>query len=289
MVLQNGSADASVYPNLNIGSLVIEGKLHNEISLGCQDACHLVQSSDLKVAVVCDGCSTTDLGFTQNQTGAILGAYCWSNFLAKALRDSNKLDDLLFEKALRITSNRTKSFFIKLCKGLDLAFPSNEWRDFVLNKLLFTVLGFAVVRNRYWVFGLGDGCFGINNDVTPIDNSPTPYFNQLLLEKNRSQKLKVVIHTSGEIETLKCLWVASDGLNDVLSSSTGKKDFSNFLKDEFTCGRNKKGEDTTIQAFRRTVYKHHLRRFSDDIALALVKIDTTATLNLGNTEGEKDE
>ncbi len=289
MTIPSYSVYAPESPNLLVGSFVMEGKLHKEVSLGCQDACHIVQSSNLKVAVVCDGCSTTDFGFTQNQVGAVLGAYCWANFLEKELRDGDNINDLQFEKALRITGSRTITFFKRFCKGLGLAFLSKEWCDFILNKLLFTILGLAVVRNRYWVFGLGDGCFGIDDGITPIDNSPTLYFNQSLLEKYGSPKLKVDIHVSGEIETLKFLWIASDGINDVLSSPVGKQDFQDFLRDEFTCGHNKKGEDTTIQAFRRSVFKRHLRHFSDDIALAVVKAATTKGLISGHIEGEKDE
>ncbi len=257
-------------PNLSIGSFVQEGTLHNRISLGLQDACHIVDWEDLKVAVVCDGCSATNLGLSQNQVGAVLGAQYISSTLAIALRDVSKNDDIYFEKILQVTRNKTHTFFRRLCNsmGFNARELNKEYKDFVRNKLLFTVLGFAVFRHRYWIFGLGDGWYGINGEITILDSSP--YLNQSLLNRGRLKK-KLKIYATDRIDNLEYLWIASDGLSDFLSDSPGKKDFDNFLGDELTCERNSKGEDTTVQAFNRKVYNRHKHRFSDDVALALVK------------------
>ncbi len=263
------------YPDLRIGYFVREGELHEKLSLGCQDACHFAQITNqpIKVVVVCDGCSTNDFGFTNNQVGAVLGAYCFGDFLAKILLTYNKdLDSLKFEKALKSTAKRTGRFLVKMLNGLGLKFGSDAWDRFVIDKLLFTILGFVIIRDQYWVFGLGDGCYGINGNIEIIDNSPTPYFGESLLKKNESATPTIQIHKSGKVETLQHLWIASDGLNDLLSLPQGKDDFYNFLEDEFTCKYDSKSKDMTIQAFRRRVIKHNPRRFSDDIAFAVAKV-----------------
>jgi hypothetical protein len=268
--------DASLSTNFRyrIGTFVKEGLLHKTLSLGCQDACHIAQVIDqtVKVVVVCDGCSSNELGFTHNQVGAVLGAYCFGNFLANNLLISTKeIDRLKFEKTLKSAAKQTRHFFGKMLTGLGLQFGSDAWDKFVIDKLLFTILGFAIVGDQYWVFGLGDGCYGINGDIKVIDTPTTPYFGESLLTKNELTTYVIDVHKSGKTESMQHLWVASDGLNDLLSLPQGIKDFSNFLDDEFTCARNNKGEDMTIQAFRRRVLQNHSRKFSDDVAFAIVK------------------
>jgi len=262
-----------VLDKLRMGSLVIEGILHKKISLGCQDACHLVDLPKSKVAIVCDGCSTTELGFSHNQVGAVLGAYSYASFLAAELNKLEFVDDLQFEEILMTTAERILLLFNNFCVNLDLEPFTEGWNHFVLDKLLFTILGFAVKNDRYWIFGLGDGCYGCNEQITSIESSSTPYLGQSLMEKDGTLKPKIEVFQKGNIHNVYCLWTASDGIKDLLSSRTGKLAFYNFLQDELACAHNNKNEDTTIQAFRRKIYKNNMSRFSDDIALALIKID----------------
>jgi hypothetical protein len=257
--------------NLTMGSLILEGELHRKLSLGCQDACQTVDLGSVKVAIVCDGCSTTDRGFTQNQVGAVLGAQFIGESLAKRLEETPDIDDKQFEIALRKTVALTYKFFRQLCLRMGLVSSSVEWKDFIYNKLMFTVLGFAVVGDKYWVFGLGDGCYGIGDEIKIIDSTPTIYLNQWLLVEDAKKKLGMVIHHKGNIGDLTHIWVASDGLSSVLLNSSNQKEFRDFLIDEFAGERDQQGNDTTIQAFRRTFYRSHRARLSDDVALALLK------------------
>jgi hypothetical protein len=257
--------------NLTMGSFIIEGDLHRKLSLGCQDACQMVDFGHVKVAVVCDGCSSTNRGFTQNQVGAVLGAQYIAVSLAKRLREFADVDDKRFESTLRKTVDLTYKFFRQLCRRMGLVYPSLDWKDFIYNKLMFTVLGFAVMGDKYWVFGLGDGCYGIGDEIEIIDATPTIYLNQSLLEEDTKKRLDMVIHQKGNIGDLAHIWVASDGLSAILSNSTSKKDFQEFLFDDFVGERDQQGNDTTIQAFRRTFYRSHRARLSDDVAFAILK------------------
>ena len=36
---------------------------------------------------------------------------------------------------------------------------------------MFSLIGLAVAHSRYWIFGLGDGCFGVHDHVTVLDEA----------------------------------------------------------------------------------------------------------------------
>jgi hypothetical protein len=254
-----------------VGSIIREGHLHKKISLGCQDAKYTSTRDNIKIGVVCDGCSTTESGLTQNQVGAALGAQFIGSCLTTLLKPKDENEDIGFEKLLYITRSKTNSFFLKLCKNMNLEPNTNERREFILNKLLFTVIGIVIVGDLYWIFGLGDGCYGVENKIEILTPTPTPYLNQSLLEKSGSPKYQFEIYEKGSADKLNYLWIATDGLAHFLSNPYGKNDFYKFLDDELTCETNRKGEDTTIQAFNRNVYTNHKLNFSDDVAMVLIK------------------
>ncbi len=275
--------------NLYIGSFIREGSLHSELSLGLQDARYIVDRSNLKVAIICDGCSIANGGLTQNYVGATLGAqFIGSTLAAIILREENTNNQNDFDKLLRITRSKAKTCFRRLCNSMGMRLrdhdQKNEYREFVLNKLLFTVLGFVVFGNHYWIFGLGDGCYGINDKIEVLE--PAEYLNQSLWKRGEPKE-QFKVYERGSINTLKHLWISSDGLYGVLSSSRGKINFKNFLNDEYTCMRNSKGEDTTIQAFNRNIYKHHKTHLSDDVALAIVRIKDVRLITKKEIYGEK--
>lgn len=259
--------------SLMMGSFILEGELHRKLSLGCQDACQTVDSGNVKVAVVCDGCSTTDRGFTQNQVGAILGAQYIGTSLANRLQDSGELDDKHFEMALRKTADQAYKFFRQLCRRMGLVFPSTEWADFVYNKLMFTIIGFAAVGDKYWIFGAGDGCYGVGDAVEVLDPAETVYLNKSLLDGEDKKKSGIETYHKGNISGSPHIWVSSDGLSSALLSPSSRNEFREFLFDDLAGERDRLGNDTTIQAFRRTFYRNHRVRLSDDIAFALLKHD----------------
>ena len=253
-----------------LGSFVQEGILHARLSLGCQDACYVVDTERVKVAVVCDGCSTSNGQKTQNQVGAILGAQHLACGLAKRLTD-----DVEFDKALHETTEVAVRFFCRLRDGMRIA-PIEEY-EFVLHKLIFCVMGFAVVDSRFWVFGLGDGCYGDGNGIKILDKAPETFLGYRALRRQYRKyvnKAKPVLEvlSSGSITEAKYIWVGTDGLMKVLSRESAQRDFQKFVNDDFTCARSANGNDTTVMAFRRSFLDDRQTSFSDDIALALLKV-----------------
>ncbi len=268
--LETGSSEFDSL-NLLVGSLVWEGKLHNNLSMGCQDACHTTIGHDFKVTILCDGCSMTDHVITQNQVGAILGAQYIANCIATNLEKSEgDIDDSLFNEILINTVFDTHNAFRQIGNIFRLADDCSKWTRFVYNKLMFTVVGLVVYNNHYWIFGLGDGCYGIDTKVIVIPPSSN-FLNQSMVEEKTSIDTQLGIYESGSISDIETIWIASDGMSHLLSDESGKTDFQLFLSDDLTANRNKYDEDTTIQAFRRKLLRKHPRRFSDDVAFAIVR------------------
>lgn len=266
---------SDVNSRLRVGSFVQEGDLHARLSLGCQDACHIVDTDTVKVAVVCDGCSTNDGQKTQNQVGAILGAQHIACGLAGALRGGGVSTDNEFDRILHDTTKKTVRFFQTVRNGMRIE-PLEEY-EFILQKLIFCVLGFAVVGDRYWVFGLGDGCYGDGDRIIILEKQPTTYLGYSVLRPQFRSYVKanprprLAVLASGSITQARHVWVGTDGLVKVLSRENGQTSFQKFVADEFACARSAKGNDTTIMAFRRVFSDGYGNCFADDIALALAK------------------
>ena len=101
------STDTPLSLHIDAGCFVQEGRLHAKLSLGCQDACHLVRRAEICVAVICDGTSSTESAFTQNQVGAVLGSHCLASRLANELASAGDLDDARFDAMLKNTEQWT--------------------------------------------------------------------------------------------------------------------------------------------------------------------------------------
>lgn len=284
METPDAASIASAVPPLQMGSVVQEGDLHKKLSLGCQDACFLADLGETKVGVVCDGCSTNGSRFTLNQVGAVLGARFLATALAKVLDKRDRTTEVCFGRALTVSEGRMIRFFRGIRDRMELD-PTDE-TDFVLGTLVFSIVGFAVVGAQYWFFGMGDGCFGADGDIEVLD-SGGEYLNHRVLKRKFAKKEMphLVVYRDGVVTDRKCLWVASDGVLAILNREGGKEDFKQFLSDEFTTRRDGEGNDMTVQAFRRNLFRRYSTQFTDDIAVAVLKIQSPR-LELTNGKGD---
>lgn len=259
------------------GTAVIEGELHARLSIGCQDAPYTVNKGALMVGVVCDGCSSTEKGFTRNHVGAVLGAQFISATLAEQLRAFDGRAGSVVNQVLHNTTYRTYGLFRRLCRTMGLTPYSEDWKEFIHDKLMFTVIGFIAVREHYWVFGLGDGCYGVNDTIVEVNPPERPYMNQWLLEERNSRRQAWEVHAEGQLSEIDALWVGSDGLMKVLSSPSATESFRTFLSDEYIGQHDSRGNDRTVQALRRTLYRRHRDSFTDDVAVALLRRKSVQT------------
>ena len=97
------------------------------------------------------------------------------------------------------------------------------------------------------------------------------------------------VYASGILNGDGDLWVASDGMCSLLTKPEGRPALRDFLKDECAAARDAEGNDLTIQAFRRKLYKQFSHTFEDDVAFALVRARRGAELQSPTTiEGGSD-
>ncbi len=127
-----------------------------------------------------------------------------------------------------------------LCDQMELTAP--EKKEFVFCKLMFCVIGLAVSGSRYWIFGLGDGGDGVNNDVTALDEATSFLLGHRLLPlaADGNATPTCAIYASGILNSDGHLWVASDGMCSLLSKPEGRPGCA-FLERRVRSGATRKG------------------------------------------------
>jgi Stage II sporulation protein E (SpoIIE) len=245
------------------------GESHINFPIGYQDAQFCVNQNGIFIGVICDGCSFATDGYTQNQVGAILG----SEMIARNIFDLIKYqgnENVNFNEILAKANDLSKRFFEKILSSLGLRRLGIDKKKFIEEKLLFTVIGLMIVNNSYCIFGCGDGVFGINEDNCDVEKGKlsSPKYLQPLLNSRVVEQFH--IYRKGEIKDGDTLWIASDGLLNLLENEDGISNFSDFLGDERTC-KTVEDNNQTVQPFRQLTQKYK-NRLSDDIALVVTKI-----------------
>ncbi len=258
-----------------IGTVVRQGPLHHKLGFGLQDACWHATAGDVRVAVVCDGCSTAGNGYSHNLVGARLGAELIANELARALADAVDRDRLDIQPILASLRRQLHERFRKLCNGMGFSLRRDRERyhAFVLDTLMFTVVGCALLGSRYWIFGVGDGYYGIDDKLHAVPAAA--YLNESLLRWRQPDREQFRIYAAGALPRTSRIWIASDGLAHVINSDDGRRRFDGFLDDEQTCTLNRLGEDATLQAFRRRLDNARFPRLVDDLAIVIFKSNST--------------
>jgi hypothetical protein len=245
------------------------GESHINFPIGYQDAYFCMHEEGLFVGIICDGCSLSTNGYTQNQLGAILGAEIIARNLfksAKIRRNPNPS----FKSIVRRTNRDTEAFFKRMLRILRSSRIRIDRKKYIEEKLLFTVLGLFIMENWYCFFGCGDGLFAINGLVTDIEKeSPGQKYLQPLLNDSKNAE-RFTIYKTGAVQPDDTLWIASDGLVELLRTKHGHESFDHFLRDERVC-RIIDDSDQTIQPFRQLAQKHR-NHFNDDVTLIIAKV-----------------
>lgn len=245
------------------------GESHVNFPIGYQDAQFCINQNGIFVGVICDGCSlAADGGYTQNQVGAILGSEVIARNLFKYASGAKK-GSINFNYILRKANRESLFFFKRLMGSLRASRLRIDRKKFIEEKFLFTVIGLLIVNDSYCFFGCGDGLFGINGDVSNVeDNFSSQKYLQPLLDSKGSEKF--VIYREDTIKDNDTLWIASDGLLNLFNKEKGVERFNEFLNDE-RVGRIIADGDQTIQPFRQLAQKYN-NRFSDDITVVISKV-----------------
>lgn len=207
----------------------VTGRAHQRLGHGCQDGLAWYAAADAVVAVVTDGCGSSQY----SEVGARLGARLLVAALAKELgcqlgcepgRASGRpgapgatpeatpeatIDALLVQRACSDVLDHLR--VLARAMGGDLAHTVSE-------HFLFTIVGAVVTPARTLVFALGDGIIAINGAVHVIGPFPgncPPYLGYRLLDPGATTELSFqAVEPTAAIDSLL---LATDGAGEILA------------------------------------------------------------------------
>lgn len=204
--------------DLRIRKARIIGRSHLIEGVNMQDAMSLdsveVRGRKYIFGVICDGCSMSAEGTPlHSEVGANLGVEFLSGDIRGLLKSRVPL-----RKIPNLLHRRTVEFLRRQVSLLPYAGDPESQVRFIVDKLLFTVIGFIYSDEETIVFYQGDGVFIVNEVVTVLDQNDLPAYigysainRNLLLPEASSPPdgFETLVIPSGSITRLA---IASDSL-----------------------------------------------------------------------------
>ncbi len=224
-----------------------------------QDGCALRAAEDGSwfVGVICDGCGSK----TGSDLGARLGALFIAAAVAQRVEQASdaKLNTPFFEDV--------REDVLAELRALALRLRANErFSEFVADNFLFTVIGVLLVRERGFIFSVGDGVFALNgevNELGPFPGNQPPYLTYSLLRSKFSENPELLAFTVREfqIAKLQSLLLGSDGVMHLLAAAS----------------RNVPGKDTAVGPLSQFWTEDRFFQNQDALRRRLALINSTVT------------
>jgi|GEM_PF-2659691 len=189
-----------------------QGLEHFENSFGNQDAISMVIENDFIVGIVCDGCTSSNINsvndFTSNQVGA--------NILSK--KTSSVIRSLISASGVKsIPENlfNIQNVLLSYLNNLidDLGESIDEKELLINNFFTTTIIAFAVDKDDYCIFNLGDG-IAISNAIKKELKFSSGKYLTSYLENGRPSELGFNLIDTGKTETIDSLFISSDGFDN---------------------------------------------------------------------------
>jgi hypothetical protein len=180
-----------------------------------QDAVAVVSRDELVVGVVCDGCSSSSLGYSNSEVGARLLGVLTAEIVVQAIESTS------VARFGEVLPGIERAVFERLADMLKILTGSDD-QDKAINTLwLATVVGFAVDRTDFVVFGCGDGLYAVDDQVTTLSGFEGRYLAARLLSghdwSNRlaNEDGAFSVHRTGKVASLRGLLIGTDGFEDL--------------------------------------------------------------------------
>ena len=148
---------------LQLRTATVTGRDHLARRANCQDALAAWQAGESAVAVVCDGCG----GGAYSEVGARLAAHYLTAQAVQLLSDSHQPDEIPNKLYTALTSY--------LETLINISTPPDK-PNFVLNHLLFTVVGTIINPAGGVIFTAGDGLYAVDDKLAHIDQHNHPAY-----------------------------------------------------------------------------------------------------------------
>jgi serine/threonine protein phosphatase PrpC len=182
-----------------VSSASVPGSHHRSMAKNNQDAWAVDKNEQALVAIVCDGCGSG----AHSEVGAQLAG----PFIVKTLLNKLAKAPADFEKNLEETRTELHCFLRQTATSLNESSAAA-----VLEYFLFTVVGVIITERQTVIFGLGDGLFALNGEVTQIDENNEPNYLAYGLLSEEKARQKFVIRKIIDTGAIQSLLIATDGL-----------------------------------------------------------------------------
>lgn len=185
-----------------------------------QDGYCVIRSTGMIAAVVTDGCSSGNF----SEFGAVLGAQIVANATSRNVSraiglhpDWERLvNPALWERTRQDVLAQLRTLALTLC-------PDGSLTDFVVDYLLFTVVGIVITPLQSVFFGIGDGMVVVNGDkivLEPSEGNEPAYLGYNLLDpsqiKHTQEQLRFQLLRVVPTEEVQHFLVATDGAESLL-------------------------------------------------------------------------
>ena len=187
-----------------------------------QDAYASRIGNDFVCGVVCDGCSG---GTTHNEVGAKIAArlvienLTWMFGAALQVRGYPQPTDPRFWGILKDTvTEKIKTIAQNMGQSMT---------EVATNYFLFTILGVFMDTYDTVIFGIGDGVFAVNGELTrigPFPGNEPPYlaYGGLVgssLEESAPELLQIKIHRTLPTNMVQSVLIGTDGVCDLIAAA----------------------------------------------------------------------
>lgn len=207
-----------------IAAGTIVGRDHVMVGKNNQDAFCWMNSRDMIIAIVCDGCGSA----SHSEVGAKVGA--------KLILEAIKKQVLIYRSSGSTSHIAENSFWDEIAKDVlaELRILANTMSESISlvsrDYFLFTVVGAVITPLFSLTFSFGDGVLAINGDVTtigPFPNNAPPYlaYSGLLdmsFKKDCPELLKFQMHKLLLTEEVQSIFIGTDGVGDFIENQFSK-------------------------------------------------------------------
>ena len=195
-----------------------------------QDAYSLRTDDNLIVGVVCDGCGSgghSEFGarFASRFIANKLHRWISDNLTHEEERDFPTPHIDLIEQKIATVKETLLGQIGNLAIEMSTGGPSNHPAIIaqIVDSLLFTVVGFVMTKEHTVIFGMGDGVYAVNDEITILEpeqgNAPVYLAYALTgspITDEKPHLLNFQIHKSFPTSDVKSLLIGTDGCADLI-------------------------------------------------------------------------
>jgi hypothetical protein len=217
-----------------IGGSRQQGLHHMMDGQNNQDSVGILVGENCLMGVVSDGCSSTHLETRNSVSNNEFGSNLLTHLVLKLSKDIlAKYCDIEDDRFLSLLSNK----LLENVNAISSIVTSGDKREreiFLCDHFMATIVGFVICHGKYFVFGSGDGFYGVDNMINEITFDGKYLALNLLdevesgdcsigktdkshFETSGGKKLSIL--NSGSTEEINNIFIATDGFDVIVKQN----------------------------------------------------------------------